>query len=123
MQQTILQCTTYGGCVLVPLWLAAAGGWFAVAVRLRHGLAGQARTAAQAVHALTLVLVLLGGMVFGYGLLFMVVAATGAWWALLIVTRFRPERLIDPPSGALGTLGGWLVLSSGLAMASHLMVG
>lgn len=123
MPHTIVQCTTYGGCVIVPLWLAALGGWFAVAAGLRRGLTGRARVAAQAAHALTIVMVLLGGTVFGYGLLFMTVTATGAWWALLIVTRFRPERLVDPPAGALGTLGGWLVLSAAAVTAGHLVVG
>lgn len=118
----IAQSTTHGSGVVVLLWAVALAGWLTVTVSLRRGLTGAARDAAVTAHVLTLVLIMLRGTVLGHGLLLMVIPAGAAWWALLLVTGLRAERLLDPPAGALGRLGCWLAVGCGVAAAGYLLV-
>ena len=101
----------YGLPAVVPLvWLVAAGGWIAVAAGLRRGLSGQARRAALIAHVMTAPGVVLVCATPGFGFLYATVALTAEWWALIVATRLRPERLVA--SGSPSRLAVWSALAA-----------
>lgn len=103
--------------VLLALWVPAALGWVLVARGLLRRPAGTARKSALIAHVLTPVALALLATQAGYGHLSTVTAASAEWWGLLLVTRGRPGRLLDPGGGALGLLAGWLAVTALLLVA------
>lgn len=118
----IAQSTLHGTGAVVSLWAFVLVGWVAVVVTLRRGLTGDTRDAAVTAHAVTLVLMLLRGTVLGYGLLPMMIVAGSLWWTLLLVSGFRPERLVAPPAGARVRLAVWLSAAGAAAAAGHWLI-
>jgi hypothetical protein len=120
----IVPSTVHGNGAAALLGVAALAGWVAVLVTLRRGLPGSNGDAAVAGHIVTLVLIMLHGIVLGHGLLPMVTTATGAWWGLLLVTGFRPARIVDSPAGlpgALTRLGAWFGIAGVVTAAGYLL--
>ncbi|WP_329521787.1 hypothetical protein [Spirillospora sp. NBC_01491] len=105
---------------LLIIWALGAAGWGAVLAGLRHGLRGRARGSALFAHVLTLAGAVFGCTVLGFGFLYVSIALTAEWWALALVTGFRPERLLD--SGGLGRLAVWAVLTTAGILAAGALV-
>jgi hypothetical protein len=101
------------------LWLLALAGWGVVASRLWRGLPARSRGASMSAHVLTLGGIMARSSLLGYGLLDAVVVATAGWWALLVVTRARPERLLDPERGASPLLLAWSAVTAAGAVVIH----
>jgi hypothetical protein len=102
------------------LWLLALTGWSVVAFGLWRGLPPRSRGASMAAHVLTLGGIMARSSFLGYGLLDTVIVATAEWWALLAVTRARPERLLDPERGGLTLLPAWAaVTATGTVVIHH----
>lgn len=102
---------------LPVLWALAVAGWLTVAAGLARGLTGTARTASLTAHALTPFGVLFTASLLGFGALYAVIAMTAQWWALVLVTLLRPERLADPPGDGTLRLAAWLATTAALAWA------
>ncbi|REE95736.1 hypothetical protein [Thermomonospora umbrina] len=104
---------------LPVLWALTVVGWLVAAAGLARGLTGRARTASLAAHGVTPFGVLLLCSMLGYGSFFAVIAMAAQWWALTLVTLFRPERLADPVGGdtvrPTARLTVWLVVATALA--------
>ncbi|MFC5746948.1 hypothetical protein [Actinomadura rugatobispora] len=94
---------------LLGLWLLAAIGWGAIAAGLRRGLSGFTRRTALTAHAMTAPGMVLFCAVLGFGTLYGTIALTAEWWALILATGLRPERLVA--SGSLPRLAAWSVLT------------
>jgi hypothetical protein len=95
---------------VLALWLLAAAGWGAIAAGLRRGLSGFARRTALAAHAMTAPGVVLCCAILGFGSLNGLIALTAEWWALILATGLRPERLVA--SGSLPRLAAWSLLTA-----------
>ncbi|WP_308287122.1 hypothetical protein [Actinomadura parmotrematis] len=94
---------------VLAVWLAVALGWGAVLAGMRRGLHGRARGPALLLHGITPWLLLLGFATLGYGSLYAMIALAAEWWALLLVTRLRPERLLD---GGARLAALWLAIAA-----------
>jgi hypothetical protein len=96
--------------VVVPaLWLLAAAGWVLIALGLHRGLTGFRRRVALIAHVMTAPGVVLGCATLGFGSLYATIALAAEWWALIMITGLRPERLLV--SGSLPRLAGWSALT------------
>ncbi|GAA2599368.1 hypothetical protein GCM10010411_36180 [Actinomadura fulvescens] len=105
---------------MLAVWIAAAVGWGAVAGGLRRGLSGYPRRIALLAHILTLPAVVLIPSLLGFGFLYLSIAVAAEWWALLVVTRARPERLVlhgDPRR-----LAAWLALTAAATVIATCMI-
>ncbi|WP_243708899.1 hypothetical protein [Actinomadura sp. GC306] len=98
------------------LWLLCAAGWAAVLVGLRRRVRGRARGPVLFAHTATPAAVVLLFSLIGFGALYATVALTAEWWALLLVTGFRPERLLS--TGGLGRLAAWATLAGAATLAT-----
>jgi hypothetical protein len=102
----LLPESLYGLPVTVPaLWLLAVTGWAAIAAGLYRGLSGFGRRTALIAHVLTAPGVVLVCAMLGMGSVSGMIALAAEWWALLLATRLRPERLLA--SGSLPLLAAW----------------
>jgi hypothetical protein len=112
----------HGLPVVVPaLWLLAVTGWIATAAGLYRGLSGLGRRTALIAHFLTAPGVVLVCALIGMGSLSGTLALTAEWWALLLATRLRPERLVA--SGSLPLLAAWSALTAlAVAGGTHLLM-
>lgn len=61
-------------------------------------------------------------MTLGFGFLYTLIALGAQWWALALVTRLRPERLVDPASGGPANLTAWLALSGLFAYGATALI-
>ncbi|MQY06406.1 hypothetical protein [Actinomadura macrotermitis] len=103
---------------VLAVWLLSAAGWGAVLAGLRRGLRGRGRAPALFLHAITPPTQILAFATVGFGSLHAAIALGAEWWALLLVTGLRPERLVQ--DGGLRRCAAWLVLAAtGAALASH----
>ncbi|MFG2003591.1 hypothetical protein ACGFNU_30960 [Spirillospora sp. NPDC048911] len=106
---------------VLVVWIAAVIGWGVVAGGLGRGLSGYPRRLALLAHVLTLPGVVLFPSILGFGFLYASIAAAAEWWALILVTRGRPERLVL--RGDLRGLAAWLALTGGAAtIAAHMIL-
>ncbi|MGH3239604.1 MAG: hypothetical protein ACRDNL_04435 [Spirillospora sp.] len=94
---------------VVAVWVLCAVGWGAVLGGLRGGVHGPARGPSLFAHTITPAGVILTCSLIGFGSLYATIALTAEWWALLLVTGFRPERLLT--TGGLGRLAAWAALT------------
>jgi hypothetical protein len=101
------------------LWLLALTGWCVVAFGLWRGLPPRTRGPSMAAHVLTFGGIMGRSSLLGYGLLDTVIVATAGWWALLAVTRARPERLLDPERAAPALLSAWVAATAAGAVVIH----
>lgn len=97
---------------LLPLWIAAGAGWWLIAIGLIRRLDGHPRRAALVAHTMTPMAAVPLCVILGFGLLYAVIGLTVEWWALAIVTRCRPERLVAPEAGALRLLAVWALVGA-----------
>ncbi|WUI01617.1 hypothetical protein OHR68_07310 [Spirillospora sp. NBC_00431] len=95
---------------VVVVWVLCATGWGAVLGGLRGGVHGPARGPVLFAHAITPAGVVLTCSLIGFGSLYATIALTAEWWALLLVTGFRPEQLLS--TGGLGRLAAWAALTA-----------
>ncbi|TDD13785.1 hypothetical protein E1287_43115 [Actinomadura sp. KC06] len=95
---------------VVAVWMLCAAGWGVVLVRLRCGVHGPARGPTLFAHTITPAGVVLTCSLIGFGSLYATIALAAEWWALLLVTGFRPERLLS--TGGLGRLAAWAALTA-----------
>lgn len=95
---------------VLAVWILCATGWGAVLLGLRRGLRGPARGPALFAHCATPAASILLFAHIGFGSLFGAIALTAEWWALLLVTGTRPERLLT--TGGLRRLAFWAVLAA-----------
>ncbi|MBT2208671.1 hypothetical protein KLI87_11200 [Actinomadura sp. NEAU-AAG7] len=103
------------------VWVMCALGWGAVYLALRRGLRGPSRGPALFTHTLTPASTILLCSLVGFGSLQSVIVLTAEWWALLLVTGLRPERLVA--AGGLGRLAAWAAAAaSGTLLAGHLVL-
>jgi hypothetical protein len=105
---------------VLTVWIVAAAGWGAVAGGLRRGLSGYTRRLALLAHVLTLPGVVLFPSVLGFGFLYVSIAVAAEWWALILVTRGRPERLVL--RGDLRWLAAWLTLTAAATVITTSMI-
>ncbi|GAA4233029.1 hypothetical protein GCM10022254_34470 [Actinomadura meridiana] len=106
--------------VVVTLWVLCAAGWGAVLAGLRNGVHGRARGPSLFAHTITFPGVVLTFSLIGFGSLYATIALTAEWWALLLVTGFRPERLLS--TGGLGRLAAWAALTAAVTYATARLV-
>ncbi|WP_262402161.1 hypothetical protein [Actinomadura sp. CNU-125] len=99
--------------MVVALWALCGAGWIAVLAGLRRGVRGPARGPSLFAHTLTPAAVVLLCAHVGHGNLYATIWLAAQWWALMIVTGLRPERLAA--TGGPGRLGAWLALTAVLA--------
>ncbi|WP_242905281.1 hypothetical protein [Actinomadura terrae] len=103
------------------VWAMCVLGWGAVYVGLRRGLHGLSRGPALFAHALTPASVVLLCSLIGFGSLQSLIVLAAEWWALLLVTGLRPERLVA--TGGLGRLASWAaVAAAGTLLGGHLVL-
>ncbi|MGP4024217.1 hypothetical protein [Actinomadura sp. 3N407] len=105
---------------VVALWVLCAAGWGAVFAGLRGGVHGPARGPALFAHIATPAGIVLTFSLIGFGSLYATIALTAEWWALLIVTGFRPERLLS--TGGLGRLAAWAAVTAAATIAAARLV-
>ncbi|TDB77889.1 hypothetical protein E1264_37170 [Actinomadura sp. KC216] len=94
----------------VAVWVLCAAGWGVVLARLRGGVHGPARGPCLFAHTITPAGVVLTCALIGFGSLYATIALAAEWWALLLVTGFRPERLLS--TGGLGRLAAWAAVTA-----------
>ncbi|MFC9970073.1 hypothetical protein ACFVH6_04130 [Spirillospora sp. NPDC127200] len=104
----------------VAVWALAAAGWLAVLVAARRGVREDARGPVVFGHVLTLPALVATFSILGYGSLHGLIALTAEWWALLLVTGFRPERLLV--TGGAPRLAAWLALTAAATAAGTRLV-
>ncbi|MWK37246.1 hypothetical protein GEV43_26395 [Actinomadura sp. J1-007] len=109
------------------MWVLGAVGWGVVLAGLRRGVHGLARAPALFAHALTPAGAVLACSVAGFGFLYATIALTAEWWALALVTGFRPERLLEPdPRRAGGAdlrrLAAWAALTAAATAAAGALI-
>ncbi|XRQ12445.1 hypothetical protein ACN3XK_16595 [Actinomadura welshii] len=102
--------------VVLVLWVLCAAGWGAVLVGLRRGTHGPARGPVLFAHTATAAGAVLLFALIGFGSLYAMIALTAEWWALLLVTGFRPERLLS--TGGLGRLAAWATVAGAATLAT-----
>ena len=105
---------------VLAVWALCGAGWIIVLARLRGGLHGPDRGPALFAHTLTPAGVVFAFSLVGFGSLYATIALTAEWWALLLVTGFRPERLLS--SGGLGRLAAWAAVTSAGTFAAARLV-
>lgn len=105
---------------VLAVWLLCAAGWGVVLAGLRNGLRGPSRGTALFAHTVTPAAVVLLFALIGFGSLYATIALTAEWWSLLVVTGFRPERLLA--TGGLGRLAAWAALTVAAAYAAARLV-
>ncbi|MFD0687755.1 hypothetical protein [Actinomadura fibrosa] len=106
---------------VLVVWTLCAMGWGVVLAGLRRGVRGPARGPSLFAHAATPAGVVLLCSLIGFGSLYAVIALTAEWWALALVTRLRPERLLV--TGGLGRLAAWAVLTAAATLTGcHLIL-
>ncbi|MEU8303656.1 hypothetical protein AB0C84_08835 [Actinomadura sp. NPDC048955] len=105
---------------VLVVWVLFAVGWGAVLLALRRGLHGPARGPALFAHVATPAGTVLFFALIGLGSLYATIALTAEWWALLAVTRFRPERLLS--TGGLGRLAAWAAAAAAATGAATWLV-
>ncbi|KAB2347553.1 hypothetical protein F8566_20600 [Actinomadura rudentiformis] len=105
---------------VLAVWVLSAAGWGAVAGGLCRGLSGYTRRLALLAHVLTLPAVVLFPSILGFGFLYLSIAVAAEWWALILVTRGRPERLVL--RGDLRRLAAWLALTAAATMITTSMI-
>ncbi|WP_147339611.1 hypothetical protein [Actinomadura spongiicola] len=93
----------------MAVWVLCAVGWGAVLAGLRGGVHGPARGPSLFAHTITPPGVVLTFSLLGFGSLYATIALAAEWWALLLVTGFRPERLLT--TGGLGRLAAWAAVT------------
>src|SRR5690606_41722890 len=71
-------------------------------------------------HVATPAAVVLLFSVLGFGSLYATIALAAEWWALLLVTGFRPERLLS--TGGLGRLAAWATLAGAATLVTTRVV-
>ncbi|TDE31103.1 hypothetical protein E1289_17275 [Actinomadura sp. 6K520] len=98
------------------LWLLCAAGWAAVLVGLRRNVHGPARGPVLFAHTAAPAAVVLLFSLIGFGSLYATIALAAEWWALLLVTGFRPERLLS--TGGLGRLAAWATVAGAATLAT-----
>ena len=85
-------------------------------VRLRVGTHGPARGPVLFAHTATPAGVVMLFSLIGFGFLHATIALAAEWWALLLVTGFRPERLLA--TGGLGRFAAWIAVTGAAALAT-----
>ncbi|MFF5260461.1 hypothetical protein ACFY4C_16065 [Actinomadura viridis] len=95
---------------VITLWALAVAGWSIVAAGLYRGMSGFPRRTALIAHTLSAPGVVLVSAMLGLGALYGMIAATAEWWALALITGFRPERLVA--AGSLPRLAAWSALTA-----------
>ncbi|MFI0449494.1 hypothetical protein [Actinomadura sp. 6N118] len=105
---------------VLAVWIVAATGWGAVAGGLRRGLSGYTRRLTLLAHVLALPAVVLFPSILGFGFLYLSIAVAAEWWALILVTRGRPERLVQ--QGDLRRLAAWLTLTATATVITTSMI-
>ncbi|MFI0480680.1 hypothetical protein [Actinomadura sp. 9N215] len=105
---------------VVAVWVLCAAGWGAVLACLRGGVHGPARGPCLFAHTATPAGVILTCSLIGFGSLYATIALTAEWWALLLVTGFRPERLLS--GGGLGRLAAWAAVTAAATYAAARLV-
>ncbi|WP_243718409.1 hypothetical protein [Actinomadura sp. 7K534] len=98
------------------LWLLCFAGWAAVLAALRRGVRGPARGPVLFAHTATPAGVVLLFSLIGFGSLYATILLTAEWWALLLVTGLRPERLLS--TGGLGRLAAWATVTGAATLAT-----
>lgn len=101
---------------VLALWAVCAAGWGVVLAGLRRSIHGPARGPALFAHAATPAAVVLLFSLIGFGFLYAAIALAAEWWALLLVTGFRPERLVC--TGGLGRLAAWAAVAAAATLAT-----
>ncbi|MBE1530334.1 hypothetical protein [Actinomadura algeriensis] len=102
--------------MIVALWALCGAGWIAVLAGLRRGVHGPPRGPSLFAHTVTPAAVVLLCAHLGHGSLYATIWLAAQWWALMIVTGLRPERLTA--TGGLRRLGAWLAISAVLAFGA-----
>ncbi|MEU8802646.1 hypothetical protein [Spirillospora sp. NPDC048819] len=105
---------------VVALWVLCAAGWGIVLAGLRRSIHGPARGPTLFAHVATPAGVVLTFSLIGFGALYGTLALTAEWWALLLVTGFRPERLLS--TGGLGRLAAWAAVTAAATLAAARLV-
>lgn len=105
---------------VLAVWTLCFAGWGVVLAGLRRGLRGPARGPALFAHTATPAGVILTFSLIGFGSLYATIALTAEWWALLLVTGFRPERLLS--TGGLGRLAAWAAVTAAATFAALRLV-
>ncbi|MEV4002138.1 hypothetical protein [Actinomadura sp. NPDC049753] len=100
---------------VLVVWVLCAAGWGAVLLALRRGMHGPSRGPALFAHTVTPAGTVLLFSLIGLGSLYASIALAAEWWALLAVTRFRPERLLS--TGGLGRLTAWAAVAAAATCA------
>ncbi|GGP94980.1 hypothetical protein GCM10010187_08040 [Actinomadura coerulea] len=100
---------------VLVVWVLCAAGWGAVLLALRRGMHGPSRGPALFAHTVTPAGTVLLFSLIGLGSLYATIALAAEWWALLAVTRFRPERLLS--TGGLGRLAAWAAVTAAATCA------
>ncbi|MEV3925778.1 hypothetical protein [Actinomadura coerulea] len=100
---------------VLVVWVLCAAGWGAVLLALRRGMRGPSRGPALFAHTVTPAGTVLLFSLIGLGSLYATIALAAEWWALLAVTRFRPERLLS--TGGLGRLAAWAAVAAAATCA------
>ncbi|WP_243722983.1 hypothetical protein [Actinomadura sp. 7K507] len=105
---------------VLAVWVLCAVGWGAVLAGLRRSVHGPARGPALFAHTATAAGIVLLFSLIGFGSLHATIAVTAEWWALLLVTGFRPERLLA--TGGLGRLAAWAALTAAATLGATRLV-
>lgn len=101
--------------------IAGFAGWAVILAGLRRGLPGRTRGPALFAHAITPASLIFAFMILGFGSLYATIALAAEYWALILVTRLRPERLLD--SGGLALLAVWAAVTAAFTLvATHLIL-
>ena len=102
--------------VVSALWAVCGTGWLAVLVALRRSMHGPVRGPVVFGHVAAPAAGVRLFSVLGSGALCAPSALAAEWWALLLVTGFRPERLLS--TGGLGRLAAWATLAGAATLVT-----
>ncbi|TDC56147.1 hypothetical protein E1281_08820 [Actinomadura sp. KC345] len=105
---------------VLAVWVLCAIGWGAVLAGLRRGVHGPARGPSLFAHTAAGAGTVLLFSLIGFGSLHATIAVAAEWWALLLVTGFRPERLLS--TGGLGRLAAWGAVTAVATLAATRLV-
>lgn len=105
---------------MLAVWALCAAGWGAVLAGLCRGVRGPARGPSLFAHTTTGAGIVLLFSLIGFGSLHATIAVAAEWWALLLVTGFRPERLLS--TGGLGRLAAWAAVTAVVTLGATRLV-
>jgi len=95
---------------VVALWIGTAAGWGVILGGLRRWPEGFTRRYAMIAHWLTPPGIVLTFSILGFGSLYATMALGAGYWAFILTTGLRPERLLY--DGSLPRLAAFLAIAA-----------